>query len=74
MDKSDAFWMAFHTSNALGFTPAQRAGNQIAAAALLEEAESENVQEEIEIPEDLKAQFQALDDAIRSLLSIGNSD
>lgn len=74
MDKFDAFSMAFHTSNDLGFNHAQRIGNQIAASSLAEEPENRIVQESIQMNDDLRAKFQDLDDAIRSLLSIGNTD
>lgn len=73
MDKFDAFSMAFHTSNNLGFNHAQRIGNQIAASSLVEEPDDKIVQEPIQMNDDLRAKFQDLDDAIRSLLSIGNT-
>lgn len=73
MDKFDAFSMAFHTSNNLGFNHAQRIGNQIAASSLAEDQDVKTVQESIQMNDDLRAKFQDLDDAIRSLLSIGNT-
>lgn len=73
MDKFDAFSMSFHTSNDLGFNHAQRIGNQIAASSLAEEPENRTVQESIQMNDDLRAKFQDLDDAIRSLLSIGST-